>query len=291
MALTGLPFSEVSNLNGLNRSVWKVTSFLSDSAPGEYSPWPHLLVRRDVCLVTQLSPTLWESMDCRPPGSSVHGDSPGKNTGVGCHALLQGIFSTQGSNPGLIQVSRITGGLSTIWATREAPTYRNKNVVFLEKEETVSLYLFLNQHSYSLSFQYHQVFTYERLPGLWINVNKSTQVFIKNKINNSHSLLPISQTLPEPVRLNNFPDAKHLELTQGSCFRLFSFLSNLGASHVDVFINTHLHDGGKVETTADFIFLGSKITADGNCSHEIKRYLLLESKANDKPRQHIKKQR
>jgi len=27
-------------------------------------------------------------MDCRPPGSSVHGDSPGKNSGVGCHALL-----------------------------------------------------------------------------------------------------------------------------------------------------------------------------------------------------------
>ena len=35
------------------------------------------------------------------PGSSVHADSPGKNTGVGCRALLQGIFPTQGSNPGL----------------------------------------------------------------------------------------------------------------------------------------------------------------------------------------------
>ena len=34
-------------------------------------------------------------MDCSPPGSSVHGDSSGKNTGVGCHALLQEIFSTQ----------------------------------------------------------------------------------------------------------------------------------------------------------------------------------------------------
>ena len=41
------------------------------------------------------------SMDCSPQGSSVHGESPGKNTGVGCHALLQGIFPTQGSNPGL----------------------------------------------------------------------------------------------------------------------------------------------------------------------------------------------
>ena len=40
-------------------------------------------------------------MHCSPPGSSVHGDSPDKNTGVGYHALLQGIFPTQGSNPGL----------------------------------------------------------------------------------------------------------------------------------------------------------------------------------------------
>ena len=44
---------------------------------------------------------LCNTMDFSPPGSSVHGDSPGKNTGVSCHALLQGIFSTQKSNPGL----------------------------------------------------------------------------------------------------------------------------------------------------------------------------------------------
>ena len=37
-------------------------------------------------------------------------------------------------------------------------------------------------------------------------------------------------------------------------------------------------DGETVETMSDFIFLGSKITADGDCSHEIKRYLLLEGK-------------
>ena len=56
---------------------------------------------RFVCLVIQLCPTLCTPMDCSPPCSSVHGDSPDKNTGVGCHALLQGIFPTQGSNPGL----------------------------------------------------------------------------------------------------------------------------------------------------------------------------------------------
>ena len=37
-------------------------------------------------------------------------------------------------------------------------------------------------------------------------------------------------------------------------------------------------DGEKVETESDFIFLGSKITADGDCSHEIKRCLFLEEK-------------
>ena len=52
-------------------------------------------------LVTQLHPTLCDPMDYSPPGSSVHRDSPSKNTGVGCHALLQGIFPTQGLNPGL----------------------------------------------------------------------------------------------------------------------------------------------------------------------------------------------
>ena len=49
-------------------------------------------------------------------------------------------------------------------------------------------------------------------------------------------------------------------------------------------------DSEKVETVADFIFLGSKITADGDCSHEIKT-LAPWKKSYDQPRQHIKKQR
>ena len=43
------------------------------------------------------------------------------------------------------------------------------------------------------------------------------------------------------------------------------------------------------ETVIDFILLGSKTTADGDCSHEIKRHLLLGRKSYDQPRQHIKK--
>ena len=54
-----------------------------------------------LCLVTQWCPTLCDPMDCCLPGAFVHGDSPGKNTGVGSHAFLQGIFPTQGFNPGL----------------------------------------------------------------------------------------------------------------------------------------------------------------------------------------------
>ena len=44
--------------------------------------------------VTQSCLTICDCMDCSLPGSSVHGDFPGKNREAGCHALLQGIFST-----------------------------------------------------------------------------------------------------------------------------------------------------------------------------------------------------
>ena len=51
-------------------------------------------------------------------------------------------------------------------------------------------------------------------------------------------------------------------------------------------------DGETVETVTDFIFLGSKIAADGHCSHEIKKKMLAPwKKSYDQPRQHVKKQR
>ena len=49
-------------------------------------------------------------------------------------------------------------------------------------------------------------------------------------------------------------------------------------------------DGERVEAVADFIFLGSKITADGDCSHEIKTFISWKE-SYDQPRQHIEKQR
>ena len=50
-------------------------------------------------------------------------------------------------------------------------------------------------------------------------------------------------------------------------------------------------DGETVETVAGVIFLVSKITSDGDCSHEINRCLLVGRKSYDRPRQHIKEQR
>ena len=50
---------------------------------------------------------LCNSMECSPLDASVHGDSPGKNSGMGCYTLLQGIFPTQGSNSGLPRCRQI----------------------------------------------------------------------------------------------------------------------------------------------------------------------------------------
>ena len=74
-------------------------TWLSAFVGPETSLLSGLLPFEGCVLVTQSCPTLCNPMDYSPAGSSVHGiNSPGKNTGEGCHALLQGIFSTQGSN-------------------------------------------------------------------------------------------------------------------------------------------------------------------------------------------------
>ena len=102
----------------------------SDHSPtrhpeSEANSWalPQLFTYRNncavLCLVTQSWLTLCDPMESSLPGSSVHGDSPGKNTGVSCHALLQGNFQIQGLNP----VSHIAGKFFTIWATREGQEY------------------------------------------------------------------------------------------------------------------------------------------------------------------------
>ena len=64
-----------------------------------------------LCMCAQLCRTLWDLMECSL-GSPAHGDSPGKNTRVDCHFVLQGIFPTQGSNPGLLHGRQILYHLS-----------------------------------------------------------------------------------------------------------------------------------------------------------------------------------
>ena len=59
--------------------------------------------------------------------------SPGRNTGVGCHSLLQGVFLTQGSNPGLL----IAGRFFTSWATKEAhfTTQHDRTLILFSHSE------------------------------------------------------------------------------------------------------------------------------------------------------------
>ena len=72
----------------IRNSDFRAREILSTGSPLQYS-----------CLGKFLVCTPWS---VALPGSSVHGIVPGKNTGVGCHFLFQGIFLTQGSNPHLL---------------------------------------------------------------------------------------------------------------------------------------------------------------------------------------------
>ena len=81
--------------------------------PGEYyAKW-------NVCWAcSAMSDSLWPH-GLEPTGSLCPWDSLGKNTGVGCHFFLQGIFSTQGANLHLLQVSCISRKVLYHWATWE----------------------------------------------------------------------------------------------------------------------------------------------------------------------------
>ena len=62
------------------------------------NPNTRVLIRKRVCSISQSSLTLCDPMDCSLQGSFVHGILQAKDTGVGCHFFLQGIFPTQGLN-------------------------------------------------------------------------------------------------------------------------------------------------------------------------------------------------
>ena len=99
-------------------TVWK---FLKKSKNLKYRVWVCVCV-----LVTQPCLTLFDLMDYRPPGSSVHVNSLGNNTEVGSHSFFQGIFLIQGSNLDLLHCSQILFHLShqgNPWSTNSSPVY------------------------------------------------------------------------------------------------------------------------------------------------------------------------
>ena len=98
----------ISRLNYLSRSTqipWLPLEHLHNFPPKPNKLAAQELQLQSVCvcvLVVQSCPTLCDPVDYSPLGSSVHGDSPGKNIGVGCLSFLQGIFLNQRLNPGLL---------------------------------------------------------------------------------------------------------------------------------------------------------------------------------------------
>ena len=131
----------------------------------------HLQLLKTLMLhCAQSCPILCDLMDYSPPDFSVHGDSPGKNIGVNCHALLQGIFSTQGSNPGLPHYRQILYQLSHQGSPRtlEWVAYPFSWGIFLTQESNQGLLHYMD----SLPAE---------LPG-------KPQLFICTKIFYSHNL-------------------------------------------------------------------------------------------------------
>ena len=83
---------------------WRAESFNKAVDP-HFAGWElRNMAFLSVSLVSKSCLTLCYPMDCSPSGSSVHGDFSGRNTGVGCHFLLQGTFPTQGSSPHLLSL-------------------------------------------------------------------------------------------------------------------------------------------------------------------------------------------
>ena len=94
-------------------------------------------------------------MDCSPPGFSIHGDSPGKNTGVGCHAHLQGIFSTKKSNPLAINTSSLVKFLKIFEFLKNQVVFFSlnfNNPLYILDSSPLSDVSFANIFSQSISF-------------------------------------------------------------------------------------------------------------------------------------------
>ena len=105
-----------------------------------------------VCvLVTQPCSTLCDPMDYKPPGSSVHVNSLGKNIEVGSRSFFQGILLIQGSNLSLLHCSQILFHLShqgNPWSTNSSPVYTCR-----KQYSNSKAYIYCNVHSSNI---YHR---------------------------------------------------------------------------------------------------------------------------------------
>ena len=81
----------IMNVNWKSIGILRVLSYFDKNTVFHCSIIISILYNK----LPQLYSTLCDPVDCSPPGSSVHGDSAGKSTGLGCHDLLQEIFSTR----------------------------------------------------------------------------------------------------------------------------------------------------------------------------------------------------
>ena len=125
-------------------------------------------------------------MDCSPPDTSVDGDSPGKNTRVGCHFLLQGIFPTQGLNLGFLHCRQILYHLSYRGSPKLGTSrgHQHSSLELFTMHDAV-LYYLISDNLYGNNMQVRR----HRLPDLSIHVCGKVCAFMwKRNLNVNHSL-------------------------------------------------------------------------------------------------------
>ena len=111
----------------------------------------------------QSGPTLCNPMDLEPTRLLCPWDSPGKNAGVGCHALFQGIFLTQGSN--------CISYISCIGTHTHTHTHTEKLVSSLSLSLSLSIYIYIyiyiHIYTHTHTHTHTQIYTY--IPSFWIS--------------------------------------------------------------------------------------------------------------------------
>ena len=93
--------------------------------------WAPLSKTSSSCLATKSCLSFFDPTDYSLPGSFCPWGFPGKNTGVGCHFLLQGIFPTQGSNPRLLHWQVIIYHCATTREVQDIPYFPNLHRMWL----------------------------------------------------------------------------------------------------------------------------------------------------------------